>query len=129
MDQKTKITKLVLESQGIDANDKRVRQTIPTWWVNPRKKEKGGLRLTEQGFKCLTDSGIKSHKVKFENPMVINNKILINLDRFIDCPWFATNREVFVFNDRMAVQLVLFEGDIVRFTEIKAKNSQKTVDY
>lgn len=128
MDQKTKITKLVLESQGIDANDKRVRQTIPTWWVNPRKKEKGGLRLTEQGFKCLTDSGIKSHKVKFENPMVINNKILINLDRFIDCPWFATNREVFVFNDRMAVQLVLFEGDIVRFTEIKAKNSQKTVD-
>lgn len=128
MDQKTKITKLVLESQGIDASDKRVRQTIPTWWVNPRKKEKGGLRLTEQGFKCLTDSGIKSHRIKFENPMVINNKILINLDRFIDCPWFATNREVFVFNDRMAVQLVLFEGDIVRFTEIKSKNSQKVVD-
>ena len=126
MDQKTTITKLVLESQGLEVSDRRVRLTIPTWWVSSRKKDSGGLRLTEQGFDCLTKAGIKSHRIKFEHPILVNNKLLIHLDRFIDCPWFATNREIFVFNDKMAVQLVLFEGDIAHFVGVKAKNSQKT---
>jgi hypothetical protein len=125
MDQKTKITKLVLESQGLDVSDKRVRLTIPTWWVSARKKETGGLRLTEQGFDCLTKAGIKSHRVKFEHPIEVNNKLLIYLDRFIDCPWFANNKEIYVFNDKMAIQLVLFEGNVAHFVGIKAKNHQK----
>ena len=126
MDLKTKITRVVLESQGLEPTDKRVRQTIPTWWVSSRKKNSGGLRLTEQGFDCLTKADIKSHRIKFEHPMTVNNQLLIYLDRFIECPWYANNREIFVFNDKMAVQLVLFEGNIEHFVRIKAKNSQKT---
>lgn len=126
MDQKTEITRIVLESQGLEVTDKRVRSTIPTWWVSARKKESGGLRLTEQGFDCLTKAGIKSHKIKFEHPIKVNNQLLIHLDRFIDCPWFATTKEIHVFNDKMAIQLVLFEGDIAHFVGVKAKNSKKT---
>jgi len=123
MNQKFKITQKVLEAAGIDASDSRVKKTIPTWWANPRKKENGGLRLTEQGFKALTDAGIKSHKVKFEenkSTLSYSNQQIIWFDRLIDCPWFINHKEIYVFNDKMAVQLILFSGNVERFTKAKA---------
>ena len=66
MNPKFKITKVVLESLGLDASDKRIKETIPSWWANPRKKEKGGLRLTDQGFECLQKADIKFYRVQFD---------------------------------------------------------------
>lgn len=122
MNQKFEITKKVLESLGLTADEKRVKQTIPVWWVNPRKKEKGGLRLTEQGFNCLQQADIKAHQIKFEKPIVYTNQLVIRLDNFIDCPWYVTHREIFVFSEKMAVQLVLFSGNISKFSSAKAES-------
>jgi hypothetical protein len=36
-----------------------------------------------------------------------------------------TNREIYVFNDKMAVQLVLFSGNIAKFSTAKAKSLDK----
>ena len=117
----TDITKKVLESQGLVADDKRVKQTIPTWWANPRQKETGGLRLTEQGFNCFQQADIKAHRIKFEQPVQYTNQLIIWLDNFIDCPWYVTNKEIYVFGEKMAVQLVLFSGNIAKFGAAKAK--------
>ena len=40
MNPKHEITKIVLEAKGLVADEKRIKQTIPIWWVNPRRKEK-----------------------------------------------------------------------------------------
>jgi hypothetical protein len=51
-----------------------------------------------------------------------NNQEIIWLDNFIDCPWFLTKKEIFVFGEKMAVQLVLFSGNIKKFAHAKAEN-------
>ena len=85
-------------------------------------KSAGGLKLTDEGYKSIKLAGIKEYKIRFEETMYFQNKHIIWLDNFIDCPWFLTNREVIVFSEKMAVQLVLFSGNIIRFTDAKVKN-------
>lgn len=120
MNQKIEITKKVLELQGITPDEERVKKTIPTWWFSTRSKENGGLRLTEQGFDCLQKAGIKSHKIRFEKPITVTNQVLIWIDQLINCPFYITSKEIYVFSDKVAVQLVLFSGNIERYVRAKA---------
>jgi hypothetical protein len=115
MDLKTEITKQVLESMGLVADPQRVKKTIPIWWANPRKKTNSGLRLTDQGFECLQKADIKSYEIKFEKPLQYTNQLVINLDRYMDFPFHINSRSVHVFGEKMAVQLVLFSGDIQKY--------------
>lgn len=121
MNQKTEITKHILESMGLDANEDRVRKTIPTWWYSTRQKDQGGLRLTDQGFESFQKAGIKEYRVKFEETIHFTNQLIIWLDQFIDSPFYLRNKEVYVFNEKMAVQLVLFSGNIQKYATAKAK--------
>ena len=121
MNQKSDITKYVAEQFGLSTDEKSIRKLIAQWWQNPRNKEKGGLRLTDEGFARLT-AHFTAHKVRFEDPVEYTNRLIIQLDNFIDCPWYITNKAVFVFNDKMAVQLVLFSGNIAKFSVAKAKS-------
>lgn len=121
MNQKIDITKYVATQFGLPTDDNAINRLIPQWWYNPRKKETGGLRLTDEGFARLT-AHVKSHKIDFDEPITYTNQLIIWLDNFIDCPWYVTKKEIFVFNEKIAVQLVLFSGDIVRFSAAKAKN-------
>ena len=121
MNQKSDITKYIAEQFGLSTDEKSIRKLTAQWWQNPRKKEKGGLRLTDEGFARLT-AHFTAHKVRFEDPVEYTNRLIIQLDNFIDCPWYITNKAVFVFNDKMAVQLVLFSGNIAKFSTAKAKN-------
>ena len=121
MNPKYDITKAVLESTGLVVDKK----TIPTWWVNPRKKEKGGLRLTEQGFECLKQADIKSYELKFDEPLVVTNELLLWIDQNLDCPFYITNRKIWVFGERMAVQLVLFSGNIAKFHRAQKRFTEK----
>lgn len=126
MNLKHEITKYVLESQGLPADDKRIRKTIPTWWFNPRNKEKGGLRLTEQGFECLTKADIKSYMIKFEEPLEeINNEFLLWLDQNINCPFYLTKKKVWVFGENLAVQLVLFSGNLAKYHRARKRFAEK----
>ena len=124
MNQKTEITKHILESMGLESSDARVRKTIPTWWFSTRQKDQGGLRLTEQGFEAFQKAGIKEYRIKFEDTVYFTNQLIIWLDQLIDSPFYLRNKEIYVFNERIAVQLVLFSGNIGRFVEVKAKKLQ-----
>lgn len=124
MNPKFKITKVVLESLGLEPTDKRIKETIPTWWSNPRQKEKGGLRLTDQGFECFQKADIKFYRVQFDQKLSYTNQLVIWLDRYIDCPFYITNKEIYVFDEKMAIQLVLFSGNVSQFTSVKAKNAE-----
>ena len=129
MDQRIEITRVVLESIGLDATAKRVKETLPIWWQNPRKKESGGLRLTEQGYTCLKKADIKDYKIDLPKEIDWTNQLIIRLDQFIDCPFFLTKKSIYVFGERMAVQLVLFSGNIQKYGLSKAMsvaNKQRT---
>lgn len=122
MNQKIEITKHILESMGLPATEERVRKTIPTWWYSTRQKEQGGLRLTEQGFEAFQKAGIKEYRVKFEDNIQFTNQLIIHLDQLIDSPFYLRNKEIYVFNEKMAVQLVLFSGNIQKYTLAKVRS-------
>jgi hypothetical protein len=121
MNQKTEITKYIAEQEQLPADEKSIRKLVALWWKNPRNKEKGGLKLTDEGFARLTKY-LKVHRVRFEDEVEYTNQLILRLDNFITCPWYVTRKEVFVFDDKMAVQLVLFSGNITRFSSAKAKS-------
>ena len=119
---KIKITQYVAEQLGLAIDEKSINNLKQVLWQNPRNKEKGSLRLTDRGFVSLKQADLKCHKVVFEDPVEYTNQTILWLDNFIECPWYTTKKEIFVFDDKIAVQLVLFSGNIGRFVEIKAKN-------
>lgn len=121
MNQKIELTTYVAKQSNLPADDKSVKKLIPQWWQNPRMKTTGGLRLTDEGFARFTTQ-LKAHRVRFDQPVEYTNQLIIQLDNFIDCPWYVSNREIFVFSERMAVQLVLFSGNIAKFSSAKAKS-------
>ena len=125
MNPKHEITKVVLESLGLPADEKRIKKTIPTWWFSTRIKDKGGLRLTEQGFDCLRKADIKCYEVKFDEPIVVTNELIIWIDQNIDCPFFLTNRQIWVFGERTAIQLVLFSGNIAKLHRAQKRFAEK----
>lgn len=125
MNPKHEITKVVLESLGLPADEKRIKKTIPTWWFSTRIKDKGGLRLTEQGFDCLRKADIKCYEVKFDEPIVVTNELIIWIDQNIDCPFFLTNRQIWVFGERTAIQLVLFSGNIAKLHRAQKRFTEK----
>jgi hypothetical protein len=118
---KHNITRYIAEQSELPLDEKSVRQLVSQWWVNPRKKEKGGLRLTDEGFARMS-MFFKLHRVVFDGPVEYNNQLIIRLDNFISCPWYTTKKEIYLFDEKMAVQLVLFSGNITRFSAAKAKD-------
>jgi hypothetical protein len=128
MNQKSELTKYIIKCLGLPDDTKTFKRLYATFWVNPRQKPKGGLKLTETGFKTF-EQHIKSYRVDLEerNPTFDNNQILW-LDKYIDCPFYIDRKSVYVFSERMAIQLVLFSGNLVKFGHAKDKSSKKATD-
>ena len=122
--QKTDITRYLAEQEGLSYDDPHLKKLLAVFWQNPRIKKTGGLRLTEKGFETLSKH-FNPHMVRFEENREgwkYTNQLVLRLDNYIDCPWYINHRAVWVFSDKMAVQLVLFAGNIEKFTNAKARS-------
>jgi hypothetical protein len=121
MNLKKETTRKVLDILMPSAGEEIYQRALTTWWANIRQKPKGGLKLTDLGYKCLIEAGIKEYQIKLDNSDPHTNQLIIWLDHFIDCPYYLTRKEICVFSERMAIQLVLFSGNIEKFCSAKAK--------
>lgn len=128
MNQKYNFTKLVLENLGLNSDDSTIKKSSRIWWTNQRKKEKGGLRLTTEGFEQFQKANIRFYEVKFDEPLFFTNKLAIWIDQNFDCPFFITNKKVFVASERLAIQLVLFSGNIAKFQRARERFAEKVLD-
>lgn len=119
MNQKIEVTRYTAEQLGLPTDDKNLREYKRLWWQNLRIKKKGGLRLTEEGYTALCRAGIRDLKVKYDAKIEYNNQLILLLDNCIEAPWYITPKAIHVFNDRLAVELVLFSGNIERLIRAK----------
>lgn len=126
MTNKVTYTKLFLKELGKSYNDINVKEHLPLWWYNTREKEEGGLRLTEEGFDVINQIGLQIYDIPYPKDMPITTQIIIFLDKFIDCPYYLTNRSITVTNERKAIELGLFSGDLRKYGLTKAMNRAKT---
>ena len=97
MDIKYAYTKTFMIGAGEeDKSDDSIKKNYMLWWQNTREKGAKGMRLTRAGFEYATD---KAELKTYE----------------IDCPYFVTKKRIFVFSEKMALQLMMFAGDIKQY--------------
>ena len=125
MADKVTYTKLFLKEQGKSYNELSVKEYMPLWWYNTRQKDVGGLRLTDDGFDVINKIELQTYDIPYPRDMPMTTQIIIFLDKFIDCPYYLTNRSITVTNERKAVELGLFSGDLRKYGLTKAMSRSK----
>lgn len=123
MNWKETYTKIFLNQLGKTSNEITVKEYFPLWWKNTR--ENGGLRLTDGGFDMLTEIELATYEVPFPKDMPITTQVIIFLDKFIDCPYYLSNRAIHVTSEKKAMELHLFSGDLRKYGLTKAMNRQE----
>jgi|694.fasta_scaffold00326_46 hypothetical protein len=128
MNPKFNITTLIAKILNLPCDEKNIKKYTRVWWVNPRDKRTGGLQLTEKGFEVFQKSNIKHYEIVLESPIIYTNSMIVWLDNKIDCPYFLTNKKIFVFGEKTAVQLLLFSGDLNKMKRAQDRFQQKVLD-
>lgn len=125
MNWKETYTKIFLKELDIATSEANIKQYMPLWWQNTRSKITGGLRLTDEGFNILSKIGLETYDIPYPKEMPLTTQVIIFLDQFIDCPYYLTNRSITVTNQKKAVELTLFSGDLRKYGLTKAMNRKK----
>lgn len=119
-------TKIFLKQAGISVNEATVKEHLHILWKNTRNKESGGLRLTESGYEFLVEKiDLKMYDVPYPKDMEFTTSVVIWLDQFIDCPYYLSPRSIYVTNEKKALELSLFSGDVRKYGLMKAMKKQK----
>ena len=114
-------TKIFLKQSDIAVSDANVKQYMSDWWQNIRGKTDGGLRLTEDGFDFLHDNlEIQMYEIPFPRDFKFTTQTYIFLDQFITCPYYLTNRSIWVTDEKKSMELHLFSGDLRKYGLTKA---------
>ena len=121
-------TKIFLKEKGMAMSEANIKQYMPMWWRNIRNKEKGGLRLTEEGFDLLSEIGIELYDIPYPKDMPLTTQVIIFLDQFIDCPYWLCKYSIEVTDEKKALELHLFSGDVKKYGLTKALKRQRDED-
>ena len=125
MNRKELYTKIFLKELNKSTSDMTVKEYMPLWWKNTRSKDAGGLRLTDDGYDIVTQIDLRTYDVPFPKEFVLTAQSIIFLDQFITCPYYLTNKGVIVLDERTAVELTLFSGDVRKYGLAKAMTRSK----
>lgn len=125
MNWKETYTKIFLKQLDKSTDSATVKQYMPVWWQNTRNKDTGGLRLTEKGYATLKELQLETYDIPYPPDMPLTTQVIIFLDQFIDCPYYITPRSIIVTNEKKAVELTLFSGDIRKYGLTKAMKRQE----
>jgi hypothetical protein len=97
-----------------------VEKHLKLWWKNKRSKDQGGLRLSDEGLDIVRQLDIETYQISFPKNFKITTQVLIQLDQFIDCPYYLSDKYIIVTSEKKAVELTLFSGDVKLFGNAKA---------
>ena len=116
MDTKTAYTKTFLMLKEQPLHDESIKTAYYTWWQNVREKYQArSLRLTKLGFEWVESCDIKTYDIKFPAKIIFTPQTYLWLDEFVDCPYFVDKERIVVTMEKMALQLMLFAGDITKY--------------
>lgn len=126
MNWKEAYTKIFLKEASKSVNESTMQEFMPVWWQNNRSKDKGGLRLTDQGIEFITEEiELTTYEVPFPKDFTMTSNTLVWLDEFIDCPYWIGRHGMIVTNEKKALELHLFSGDVKKYGINKALSKQK----
>ena len=123
------LTKIFLEQAGLPSDEESIRSYRFRWWKNPRDKLKSGLTLTQEGFQFLTNTlELKYYEIDFPKDLEFTAQVILWFDNFIDCPHFYNKKQIIVFKEKTAAELMLFSGDVRKYGTAKAMARQRELE-
>ena len=126
MNWKETYTKIFLKNAGKSVNEASIKEVMPLWWQNTRSKDTGGLRLTEAGYDFIKNElELQTYQVPYPADFEFTTNVVIWMDQFIDCPYYLDRQGIIVTNEKKAMELHLFSGDVRKYGLIKAMNRQR----
>ena len=121
MNWKETYTKIFLKNANIAIGQNTLKEYMPMWWKNSRSKNFGGLRLTDEGITFIKDKlQLQTYDVPFPNDFTLTTLVIIFLDKYLDTPYYLADDGVIVTNEKKAMELMLFSGDIRKYGLNKA---------
>ena len=94
MDTKTAYTRTFMGLLEQPIHDESVKTNYYTWWQNVRESYQArSLRLTK----------------------IFTPQTYLWLDEFVDCPYFVDKKKIIVTMEKMALQLMMFAGDVTKY--------------
>jgi len=137
MDVKTAYTRTFMQLLNQPDHEETVKSCYYTWWQNVRESYQArSLRLTKQGLDIIKRLEIKIYTIKFPDKIIFTPQTFLWLDEFVDCPYYVDKKQITVTMERMALQLMMFAGDVTKYGLARAiskmdeqKNPMKSVAY
>lgn len=118
---KNTLTKVFLKHSDISLSEANLKIYTHKWWKNTRNKDKGGLRLTDEGYDFLRNTlDLKFYQITLPPDFRYTTQTIIHLDQFIDCPYYMLESQLFVTDEKKATELLLFAGDLEKYGLTKA---------
>lgn len=128
-DLKKTLTAIFLKQANLPSGEEDVKKMMFAWWKNPRQKLDSGFSLTQEGYDFLSNTiKLKSYKVPFPKDFEWTTQVILFMDQYLDCPHYFTKKEIIVFNERRACELLLFSGDIRKYGTAKALARQRQLN-
>ena len=116
MDVKTAYTRTFLMLKEQPMHEESIKASYFAWWQNVRESYQArSLRLTKQGLEMLERLDLKTYDIKFPAKVIFTPQTYLWLDEFVDCPYFVDKKKIVVTMEKMALQLMLFAGDITKY--------------
>ena len=116
MDTKTAYTRTFMTLLEQPIHEESIKTNYYTWWQNVRESYQArSLRLTNQGLEAVEKLEIKTYTIKFPDRIIFTPQTYLWLDEFVDCPYYVDKKNIVVTMERMALQLMMFAGDITKY--------------
>ena len=116
MHTKTAYTRTFMTLLEQTIHDESVKTNYYTWWQNVRESYQArSLRLTKIGLDTVIKLDIKTYEIKFPDKIIFTPQTYLWLDEFVDCPYFVDKKKIIVTMEKMALQLMMFAGDVTKY--------------
>jgi len=127
MNWKETYTKIFLQQSGKTIHDTAVKEYLPLWWQNTRTKDVGGLRLTDEGYRFIKEElDMQTWEVPYPPDFNFTTQSIIWLDQFITTPYYLDRHAMIVTDEKKALELHLFSGDVRKYGIHKAMKRQNS---
>ena len=116
MDTKTAYTRTFMGLLEEPIHDESVKKNYYSWWQNVRESYQArSLRLTKLGLDAVKKLDIKTYEIKFPAKIIFTPQTYLWLDEFVDCPYFVDKKQIIVTMEKMALQMMMFAGDVTKY--------------